>query len=467
MKKLFFLLAMSTQVLFGQNIGFNGAGLFENYDRDVEQYLVDLNQPFTIRFPGGSISKFHDPYNVRRGWGMSAENIKDWFQRTGFDEDGNGMEKWVRKAEEQPDHSYMDDLIAMQKRFPQMTVLWVLNVLNSTPEANMQAIRYLMNGGVHIVGVEAGNEIYGKYATFDEYIHDFEPIFKMMRAEYPDVKLALIAGANLNRKELVRWNDAMAQYKGDYDAVVLHYYYTSRELGEAYDMIPLRGKYDPEKPNKDLDKAYAKAADLLAKNDLLGNGIKYAKQQFKGKEIWITEWNTKPSDMLNNTILNGAWQFEQLITMRQQAEYLIIHNGVSPDKYGMISKTNKYDSEKGEMLKRIGYFAYMLAGEAGDAQKISPTEKNVISAPVNGVVRMYFTNTECNPFTPNIDLGKYKGADITINYVAGKHLYSGSGTTGYMGKGSVPSYEVKGITREKFSGSIPAYSFGYLEIRVK
>ena len=95
MKKLFFLLAMSTQVLFAQNIGFNGAGLFENYDRDVEQYLVDLNQPFTIRFPGGSISKFHDPYNVRRGWGMSAENIKDWFQRTGFDEDGNGMEKWV------------------------------------------------------------------------------------------------------------------------------------------------------------------------------------------------------------------------------------------------------------------------------------------------------------------------------------------------------------------------------------
>ena len=48
-------------------------------------------------------------------------------------------------------------------------MLYVLNVLNSTPEANMQAIRYLVQNGVRVTGVEAGNEIYGKYSSFDEY----------------------------------------------------------------------------------------------------------------------------------------------------------------------------------------------------------------------------------------------------------------------------------------------------------
>lgn len=465
MRKLIFILVLGVQSTFAQHIGFNGSGLFENYDADVEQYLAELNAPFTIRFPGGSISKFHDPYNVRKGWGLSETSIKNWFETTGFDEDGNGMEKWLRKAEEQPAHSYMEDLIAMQKRFPNMQVLWVLNVLNSTPEANIQAIRYLKQHGVNIVGVEAGNEVYGKYASFDEYIPDFEPVFKAIRSEFPEIKLGLIVGANLGRKELVRWNDAMAQYKGDFDAVVPHYYYTARELGEAYDMIPLRKEFDPEGKNDDLCRAYDKAAELLMeKNDLLGDGCRYLQQKFPGKEIWITEWNTKPSEMLNNTILNGQWQFQQLIEIPKMAEYLIIHNGVSPDKYGMISKTNKYDSDPHTMIRRMGYFAYQLAYEARDAKAIS--EKNVpnLSKAQKGVYRYYFTNTQA-AYSADVQLPA--GAESKIHYVAGKHLYSGCGTTGYMGKGSVKSHEVKGINRSGFTGTIPAYSFGYVEVVVR
>lgn len=466
MRKLLIILFLAAQTTFAQHIGFNGSGFFENYDADVEQYLTDLNAPFTIRFPGGSISKFHDPYNVRKGWGLSEQSIRHWFETTGFDEDGNGMEKWLRKAEEQPDHSYMDDLIALQKKFPQMQVLWVLNVLNSTPEANMQAIRYLMQNGVRIVGVEAGNEVYGKYASFDEYVHDFEPVFKQVRKEFPEIKLALIVGANLNRKELVRWNDAMAQYKGDFDAVVPHYYYTARELGDAYDMIPLRTNYDPAKENKDLCKAYEKAAELLAQHDLLGDGCRYLQQKFPGKEIWITEWNTKPSEMLNNTILNGIWQFDQLMKIPAMAEYLIIHNGVSPDKYGMISKTNKYDSDPHTMIRRIGYFAFQLASEARGAEEWKNGSVPASVPAAKGTYRYYFTNTG-SAWEGTLQAPKGMTASMQIHFVSGKHLYSGSGTTGYMGKGSVKSYEVTGITRKPFEGHIPANAFGYVEVVVK
>lgn len=466
MKKLLILILLYANVAIGQNLGFSGTGFFENYDADVEQYLLDMHQPFVLRVPGGAISKFHDPANVKKGWGMTEKSVKDWFEKTGFDEDGNGLEKWLRKTSEQPDHSYMDDLIALQKKFPDMQVLYVLNVLNSTPEANMQAIRYMMKNGVRIVGVEAGNEVYGRYASFDEYVNDFSPIFKMLDKEYPDIKKGLVAGANTTRKDIVQWNEALAAYKGDYDAVILHYYYTQRELGEAYDMIPLRSAYDPNKENKELEKAYDKAAELLLSKQLLKDGIAYARDQFGAKPIWITEWNTKPSEMLSNTVLNAAWQFREMVMYNEQLEFFLIHNGVSPDKYGLISKANKVDSDNHDMIRRTGYWAYILASEAQGGKPLNKTGAQNLQVDADGEICLYFTNMD-EAYNLALDLSKLNGATVTINYVSGKHKYSAGGFAGYMGKNSVPSYEINGIKRETYNGTIPKNSFGYILIKTK
>ncbi|MFN3939417.1 MAG: hypothetical protein ACK4IY_02445, partial [Chitinophagales bacterium] len=69
MQKWILIVCVWTHVAFGQNLGFNGAGFFENANEDVLQWISEWNQPFTIRVPGGSISKFHDPYNNCCGWG--------------------------------------------------------------------------------------------------------------------------------------------------------------------------------------------------------------------------------------------------------------------------------------------------------------------------------------------------------------------------------------------------------------
>lgn len=459
MRKLLICLFIGIQAAQAQNIGFNGAGFFENYNAEVEQYLIDLHTPFTMRFPGGSISKFHDPYNVRKGWGMTAESVTNWFESTGFDEDGNGLDKWLHKAEEQPDHSYMDDLIALQKKFPDMTVLWVLNILNSTPEANMQAVRYLMQGGVRIVGVEAGNEVYGKYASFSEYIKDFEPIFNLIRSEYPQIKLGLVVGVNTSRKDITNWNNDMSKYKGDYDAIIPHFYYTQRELGEAYDMIPLRTDYSPKKENKDLTKAFTKAAELLDKNDLIGNGIKYFNNLFPGKAIWVTEWNTKPSEMIGNTIVNGAWQFEQMIKYRNQTEYLLMHNGVGPDKHCAISKVSKFDLATADMLRRVGYYAFLFAAEVGNSPELPATAIQKPTAPTT----YWFTNLAACKDVSAL-LVNCKEAQITIHYLGGKYLYSSAGFAGYMGKGSEKSFDIEGVNTDTFTGMLPANAFGYIEI---
>lgn len=346
MKKYLCALLLSYSSLYSQNLGFNGAGFFENYDEDAIQWLHDWEQPFTLRVPGGAISKFHDPYNNRNGWGMSEESVKNWFNTVGFDEDGQGLDKWLRKTSEQPNRSFMDDLIKLQKEFPEMTVIYVLNVLNSTPEANMQALRYMIKGGVNITGVEAGNEVYGKYSSFDEYVKDFEPVFKMVRKEFPKIKTALCAAPMKGIKERDAWNLQMSKYKGDYDAAIVHFYYTGKEMKEAYSSMPEKLVMNDEKINTKLDAAYRLASNTIMENNLFTHHIEEAKKLFPGKSIWITEWNTKPSDVFNNTILNGAWQFKSMIDYRDDVEYLCVHNGVGPDKYGLISRKNKLDSEE-------------------------------------------------------------------------------------------------------------------------
>lgn len=397
---------------------------------------------------------------------MSEQSVNDWFQKSGFDEDGNGLDKWLGKTREQPDHSYLDDLITLQKLFPDMQVLYVLNVLNSTPEANMQAIRYLMQHGVHVVGVEAGNEVYGKYATFSEYVHDFEPIFKLLDAEYPQIKKGLVAGANTGRSMIAKWNQDLSAYRGDYDAVILHYYYTKQQLNDTYDLLDKKSAYEAGKSDSKLDKAFKKAAEQLMSGTLLEDGIHYAHEQFQGKEIWITEWNTKPSDMLNNTIVNGAWQFKEMVELRDQTNYLLIHNGVSPDKYGMISRSTKFDDTQNNMAKRMGYYAYILASEVQNGVSVTKCMDMKVVPNGNGTAYLYFENMGAvGPLT--LDYGKYKVESASMHFVSGKYLYSSSGTTGFMGKGTKPNYEVQGIQVQDFKGELPANSFGYILIRLK
>lgn len=461
MKKYLFALVLMWQSAYTQNLGFNGTGFFENYDADAIKWLHEWNQPFTIRVPGGAISKFHDPYNNRNGWGMSEDVIKDWFNSVGFDEDGQGVDKWVNKASMQPDHSYMDDLVNLQKEFPEMTVIYVLNVLNSTPEANMQALRYMIQRGVNIVGVEAGNELYGKYASFSEYAKDFEPIFEMVKKEFPAIKTAICAAPMKGQKEKDYWNEQMSKYIGAYDAAIIHFYYTAKDIQDAYSSMPEKQEMQDAKLNSALDKSYRLAAKTLMENQLFTHHIEEAKRLFPGKSIWITEWNTKPSDVFNNTILNGAWQFKSMIEYRYNVDYLCVHNGVGPDKYGMISRKNKLDSTSGLLVRRMGYWAYQLASEAGNAKEIQKQKSYLIEIPDDESSEcMYFTNFE-DAWKPDFKLENVSSA--TIHFVSGKYIYSSSGWAGFMGKGTNASYEVSGIKVETFTGTIPKNSFGYIE----
>ena len=82
--------------------------------------------------------------------------------------------------------------------------------------------------GAGCTGVEASNEIYSKYSSLTGMPEIFQPGLICWTVSFPDISKGLVAGANVQRKQLQQWNDALAAYQNDYDAVLMHYYYTAR-----------------------------------------------------------------------------------------------------------------------------------------------------------------------------------------------------------------------------------------------
>lgn len=153
---------------YGQ-IGVNGAGFFENRTEQSNQWYHELfdGQDWVLRVPGGAIAKFADP-TVSRGWGLTYDGIDSIQPAYGNPEEEaqeNALQKWRRKADAQPDISYLPELVAFCQEFG-CKVIWVANIFIPTNKA-VYPVQYLLDNGVEVVAVELGNE------TYSQVDHDF------------------------------------------------------------------------------------------------------------------------------------------------------------------------------------------------------------------------------------------------------------------------------------------------------
>ena len=123
---IFIILTLAGIVqLQAQNIGFNGAGFFENQTNQSDEWLEELN-PFVLRVPGGAIAKYANPSPERGGWGLDStivDSITTMYKSKDEEQTDDALEKWYRKTANQPEDSYLDRLIALQVRFPEMRVI--------------------------------------------------------------------------------------------------------------------------------------------------------------------------------------------------------------------------------------------------------------------------------------------------------------------------------------------------------
>lgn len=315
--------------LLSQNIGFNGAGFFENRTPQSDQWLKDLNQDFTIRVPGGPIAKFADPYSNEFGWGITHDAVDSIQIKYGSDDEeetADALAKWHKKVNEQPQHSYLDELIELQKMFPRMRVIWVANVFID-PERTVDAIQYLLLHGVNIVSVEMGNETYGQLNfDFQKYIRLAEPLETTLKFNF-GIPISHISANNKTRAQL-NWNTALAAWMPAGDLITIHYYIVQGEM-TADEIL-----------NFDVDFSYwfqtfTNAGDFI-----------------------ITEANIKPSAWVGNTWLNAAYIFKLLNAHQGEFLDLCIQSGVTPDRYGII-----FNEKKGPgQIRNTTYYAFDLFG---------------------------------------------------------------------------------------------------------
>lgn len=465
-----------------KTIGYNLAGFFENKDPNVDAdvKLLSKNSLVYERAPGGAIASKLNPYAFSAGWGINMDSINIVLPEGEVDEDGASREKWIEKMNDQPDHSYMDDMILRHKANPNLRLIWVANCLGCSTEDNISAIEYMVSNGVRITHVEFDNEAYGrgKYKDFFDYRDHFVGLNAFLQTSYPEIKRSIcIAPLNKGVKDFEEWNALAAMNMNYFDCVSTHFYYTENKdddntvgLGAAFEEFPeLTEPVDFQVGNEQLQKCFEALRNGLMQNGGWTDEIDGIKAMFPEKPILITEFNTKPAERFCNTLVNEAWIFMTFLQHDPAIEVLCVHNGNSPALYGRWTRVTKLDHNPfGDVqMRRLGFYAMQMISEIDSINTIPAiaSPQTIMSA---GKFCSYYANLTELPdeYIIATPIG-LKVINPVINYVQGSRLYSSSGTTGWMPKNQPASYEIDGIEREAFTNhQLPAYSFGYISFEV-
>jgi len=329
---LIVLLIAATCSTMGQ-VGLNGAGFFENRTEQSDEWLSEVSGEWVLRVPGGAIAKYAVPSPERGGWGMDSATVDSiTFKYKSFEEEQTNdiLGKWYRKTANQPKHSYLDELIEFSQIFD-IEVIWVLN-LYIDPQLAIFPVEYLLLNGVDIIGVEMGNESYSQVNhDFAEYSKRVDMVAPMVRALGLKVYHPAAPSGTRFRPDHADWNFKLNQAYGT-EGFVFHPYFDRREfsaLAEPVDTLlafQQINAFDFEAFWGDLRGLFPNAGSYI-----------------------VTETNSQPARLIGGTGLNARLVERILETGKENLDVICLHNGVSPDIYGII-----YGKE-GEQVKNTTF----------------------------------------------------------------------------------------------------------------
>ncbi|MEI2673657.1 MAG: hypothetical protein V9F05_06390 [Chitinophagaceae bacterium] len=473
-----FLFALLSQSLTAQIIGGNGEGFGASFqDEDIRQItLLSTNSPIGVRWPGGGDSKVAFPAIDKPGLGMNINSVNALYDEF---RDGQGLikvdalEKDIKKAEKEKEatESELMHLIRTSRATKNFQVSFALNVMQGTPESNLRAITTLIDSGVNIVAVVAGNETFASYNyNWEKYKNDFEPILKAIQKKYPDIPRLLCIGQAINRKTHIQWNTQLFQYvkkTGNFISGVDIHYYLYDELKEANATHPGMVQIKEGKADKQLDKAFAMYIEAYRNKDQMSALAAYLQVNLPGKIYHCSEFGDKEAENWSNTVANGAHIFTTFCVNRNSFDMLLVHNLIGNWLWAARRPATKLDDvkNKSEKVNRISWYALQLANEL--PATALPLDKTIkIIAP--GKYYYYYDNAGGELFNHEIT-STFSSINYELHYVTGKFPYSSAGSAGFWAKNSQLFFEVKGITidKQKNQLSIPKNSFGYVQVVVE
>jgi len=468
--------------------GANGAGFFETAGEpgsaswsEVNAALGEIDSPFLLRLPGGAISRFANPVRSDRGWGIVRADVESYYATHAPDGEelaDDGLDKWVREADLQPDRSYLDALEQLAGE-REVRVIWVLNLFTATPEEAVGAVDQLIERGIDVVGVEAGNEVYSKFESIEEMVAVAQPLFDTIHARHPQLRRSYVGAPLWPRADHERWNADLATYlaahPGAAEAVTLHPYLAPSRMPDcqaAYDgwvaSSPAELTFTEPVPGLDDAFACAREATHTFGSTTIPSWITTARGWYPAQEIWLTEWNVKPVLPFANTWMHGAFAFEAWLALFETEGLTVsaTHNGVSPDIFGLLSNARDLDGTDAPLVRRVAFHALALASEAqrGERIRLATDEPMVRAATREGaLVRVFVVNDGSE--SVSIDLSSL-GTASRMRVVTGRRLYSSAGHAGPLLEVADPTagVEIDGAHEVAFEGFVPAHTFGVIEV---
>ncbi|MBX7225033.1 MAG: T9SS type A sorting domain-containing protein [Chitinophagales bacterium] len=473
--------AFSTETNSGQSIFIEDATENPNCERDIKdpnQLIINYldNMPASIlRFPGGTLANYYH-------YGIELNNSENCFTNDGFSQTAfsscnvnvgygiNSQELNVfRIGANSPvrtdafdlqnnyERNYIFDLVEYVNALPgeRPRVIFVINMLthffdpcnqgrtiNVTPaspndwegieaatgfqekvEENLNAIRFLIENDIDVVGIEFGNEFYFEEYTsnnnarwaidlnIQEYLNlsDFYYTALKSDAELNDIPIG--APININQPLTDVWTSAIINHTFPstalgFDAVIPHYYFYRNENS----VIP---------NNSELQLVYNQNGNVLF--DFL-NDYLTGENNF---DIWLTEWawvnnasnegdfrNSFADASYNISMVNNLlrWNFEH----ENRMPINIHHNLFSPGQssFGVLFYPNVSSSN---ILPNNNFYPFFLLNQIHNNfnlcdltsnnsmiyTNILPSELNIIPYhnPTTNTITFLYANTSDNAVT--------------------------------------------------------------------
>ncbi len=462
-------------------IGGNGQGFFQNLDDQTKTWIAECfeDRPFCINFPGGAEANIATPNKMLKGWGLTEQIINDRFGAGQPDENGEGLDKWLGKLSQQNSapRSYIYELQDFLTQFPKCEIIWKANIVTSTLEDAKNSFAEVKDVS-NFTRCVMGNEVYSKgnfSFDFNAFLLKAKPLMEWIKENYPDVKIAVPFAPNIDRGDHMKWNTALIEFVNStdlVDAVDIHIYLGAEELTQAYATYPVsKIKYEEDKFYPELN-CFDTFCDEYRTNQIWESRLSFIEQNLPTKEIWMTEFSTNPSGNFGNSFANAAFIFNRFMQYSHRITNMCVHNLVSPDIYGTISRTDKFDVGNTLNTRRTGYYALKLASIALSKNAVELSGNTTISQNTT----FWYDNSNSYLTYEEITSGSGKLLDaITIKEYAAVYPYLSVGKVGYISNTTSPfdnggalDYNEETFVIDATSDEVhPVTAFGIFDFTVK
>ena len=276
----------------GYNTSFIRGG---SWDDAAMMAALKKLQPGHLRYPAGTIANYWD---WRAGW--VQKNV------------GELPHGWSNLN---PNPYKLEDLKKAVDAV-NATPLFVLNMLHSTLDEQMEMLRAAQKLGLPVKAIELGNEFYlpssdyiKKYPNAEDYARDANVWAAKIKAEFPDAQVAAIGSAAFpqDNPRRVTWNDRVFPLLQNIDAMTLHVYQSAGVGTQPSNSMEATGLTGEKKVPQAKNDMWANA-ELQQKQwdefntdaglqTMLGlpaaryENLGDLKKWPDGKELWLTEYN--------------------------------------------------------------------------------------------------------------------------------------------------------------------------------